>query len=313
MPTKDNYHQLNYQDNLKHYSDFAIGGKSEAMARTWLDSGTVDAWRHCRMYSALDPLLEAGSGTWLTIGDGRYGKDSKYISDRGGDVTATDIDDSLLKEASDLGFIKKFSRENAEALSFQDASFDYILCKESYHHFPRPALALYEMLRVASKGVVLIEPNDQYIDYSFTRNIIFKVINGLLSLVHKDIPKHSFEGFGNYIYSISRRELEKVAMGMNYSQLAFKGLNDFYIDGVEFEQATKKSKLLRKTKVKIFILDQLVKLRIIDHVILVAIIFKQPQSRKLLERMKQAGFEVVDLPANPNPHGREPVEMASDL
>jgi ubiquinone/menaquinone biosynthesis C-methylase UbiE len=313
MRTKDNYHQLNYQDNLKHYRDFAAGGKSEAMARTWLETGTVDAWRHHRMYRALDPLLETEQGTWLTIGDGRYGKDSKYISDRGGDATATDLDDSLLKEARDLGFITKFSRENAESLSFQDASFDYILCKESYHHFPRPALALYEMLRVASNGVVLIEPNDQYIGYSFIRNIFFKVFNRLLSLVNKEIPKHAFEPFGNYIYSISQRELEKVAMGMNYSQLAFKGLNDFYEHGVEFEEATEKSKSFRRIKARIFILDLLARLRIIDHVILVAIIFKRPQSTVLLERLKQDGYAVVELPVNPNPHGREPAEMAPDL
>lgn len=307
MPTRDNYHQLNYQDNLKHYRDFVAGGKSEAMARTWLETGTVDAWRHHRMYSALDPLLETEEGTWLTIGDGRYGKDSKYISDRGGDATATDIDDSLLKEARDLGFITKFSKENAESLSFQDASFDYVLCKESYHHFPRPSLALYEMLRVASKGIVLIEPNDQYICHSFTRNIFFKLCNKLLSLVNKEIPEHAFEGFGNYIYSISRRELEKVAMGMNYSHVAFKGLNDFYEHGIEFEKATGESKSLRKIKVRIFVLDLLAKLRIIDHVILIAIIFKQLQSRELLELLKRDGFDVVELPTNPNPHGREPV------
>lgn len=54
-----------------------------------------------------------------------------------------------------------YSVENAESLSFRDNEFEVAFCKEAYHHFPRPFLALYEMLRVASKAVVLAEPNDQ--------------------------------------------------------------------------------------------------------------------------------------------------------
>lgn len=40
----------------------------------------------------------------------------------------------------------------------QDDAFDYVLCKDSYHHMPRPMIALYQMLRVARRAVVLIEP-----------------------------------------------------------------------------------------------------------------------------------------------------------
>lgn len=50
--------------------------------------------------------------------------------------------------------------ENAEKLSSPNETLDFVLCKESYHHFTRPMLALYEMLRVATKAVVLIEPNE---------------------------------------------------------------------------------------------------------------------------------------------------------
>jgi ubiquinone/menaquinone biosynthesis C-methylase UbiE len=303
MPNKNNYHELNYQDNSLHYRDFIAGGKSVDMARTWLDADTVDAWRHRRMYCALDPLLEEESSSWLTIGDGRYGKDSRYISEKGGNVLATDIDDSLLKEAKDIGFIAKFSKENAESLSFGDATFDYVFCKESYHHFPRPMLALYEMLRVASKGVVLIEPNDQFFSYSVFRNISVQMIDRLLSLLHKGIFRHSFEEFGNYVYTISRRELEKAALGMNYRYLAFKGLNDSYLHGAEFEKASENGRILRKIKAKIFLLDLLVRFRLVDYGMMVAILFKEAPSESLWKQLEHNGYDLIELPENPNSHG----------
>jgi ubiquinone/menaquinone biosynthesis C-methylase UbiE len=293
------FHHVNYQDNARHYSDYLIGGKDETHAKTWLEKDTVDAWRHRRMYCALDPILETEKATWLTIGDGRYGKDSKYISDRGGDVLASDLCDFLLREAKEMGFISKFSKQNAESLTFEDTSFDYIFCKESYHHFPRPMIALYEMLRVASKGVVLIEPNDPYIGQSVCRSFFARLANALLSIVGKGVPSHRFEEFGNYVYTISRRELEKVALGMNYRYLAFKGLNDSYAQGVEFEKASENSGLFKKLKMKIFLCDLLVRLRILDYGMLVAVLFKQPPSSLLIERLKNSGFELVELPANP--------------
>lgn len=297
------YFELNYEDNTRHYKDYAHGGKSESHAKTWLDSDTVDAWRHRRMYSTLNPLLNTEPATWLTIGDGRYGKDSRYICEKGGDVTASDIDDSLLNEAHKIGFISKFCKENAESLSFEDSTFDYVFCKESLHHFPRPMLALYEMLRVASRGVVLIEPNDRFISYSLLRNIFTPVFNRLLSFVGKSIDKFNFEEFGNYVYPVSQRELEKVALGMNYRYLAFKGINDSYLYGVEFEKVSENGSLLRKLKFRILVQDLLAKLRIKDPDMLVAIIFKQPPSAALSRRLNNDGFKMVELPVNPYAHG----------
>lgn len=305
MPINNKYHELNYQDNTLHYRDFSAGGKYEAMARTWLKTDTVDAWRHHRMYRLLDPLLEEVSSSWLTVGDGRYGKDARYIAEKGGDVTASDIDERLLMEAKDLGFIKSFSKENAEFLSFEDSAFDYVLCKESYHHFPRPMIALYEMLRVASEAVVLIEPNDQYIAYGLCRNFFGQLGNKLLSFLYNHTHSHNFEEFGNYIYTISRREIEKVALGLNFEYLAFKGINDCYAQGVEFESVSENGKLLRRLKTRIFLFDLLTKLRIIDHGMLVAILFKRPPSESLRKRLTNNGFEIVLLPENPHAHGIE--------
>jgi len=108
-------------------------------------------------------------------------------------------------------------------------------------------LALYEMLRVARMGVVLIEPTDSPALLPF-RVVMLKMIKavllrmGLRRLVHNDdtgifsYADDSFEKVGNYVYCISEREIEKVAMGINLPFVAFKGFHDSYVPGVEFEK-----------------------------------------------------------------------------
>jgi ubiquinone/menaquinone biosynthesis C-methylase UbiE len=53
-----------------------------------------------------------------------------------------------LKIAKDFGFVDEISAENVEKLSFDDNEIDFVLCKESFHHFPRPFMGLCEMLNL---------------------------------------------------------------------------------------------------------------------------------------------------------------------
>ena len=294
------FHVQSYKSHAEHYNDYMPGGEKEEQSKTWFEADTVDAWRHKRMYSALDSILKAEpDAKWLTVGDGRYGTDANYILKNGGDAVASDITDSLLNEAQAAGFITKFSMENAESLSFENGQFDYALCKEAFHHFPRPFIALYEMLRVAEKGVVLIEPNDSYYSHSFLRFFFTTVVRLILSLFSKSGSKHNFEESGNYVYSISKRELEKVSLGMNYRTIAFKGYNDYYQYGAEFEKLSIKGKVFNKIRRRILLLDILTRLNLIDYGMLAAIVFKQKPSAKLLQYLKQDGFDIIDLPENP--------------
>src|SRR3989338_3258560 len=120
---------------------------------------SVDAWRHRRMLEFLRPLLEEFPGArWMTIGDGRFGSDAHFLFRNGATALATSISDATLAEAKARGFIREYRIENAEHLSASDAAHDFVLCKESYHHFPRPPVAFYEMLRVSGIAVALIEP-----------------------------------------------------------------------------------------------------------------------------------------------------------
>lgn len=174
-------------------------------------------WRYQRFF---EPVFKCLSHTkdcsWVTVGD-PYGSDAFQMTREGfKSVLPTNIGEYLLKESKARGLIQNYRVENAEALSFPDNSFDYVLCKEAYHHFPRPMVALYEMLRVARKAVVLIEPQDPLIDHPAYVG---------------DWPA-GYEASGNYVYTLSRRELHKVALGLDLPAVATRGLYDLWYEGI---------------------------------------------------------------------------------
>src|SRR6188474_2368964 len=153
--------ELSYQMQRESFS--RRDEESRRIQETWFQEDTVDFWRHYRTTAPILPMLEMfKDNKWLTVGDGRFGLDSIRLKKMqpGLDILPTDISDVLLDHAKQTGLISDYKCENAEKLSFKDQSFDFAVCKESYHHFPRPYLALYEMLRVSKKGVILIEPNE---------------------------------------------------------------------------------------------------------------------------------------------------------
>ena len=300
MNPKQKFNEISYARHAKSFEKHSVGGEKEAQAKTWFETDTVDAWRHQRMYKLLDPIIDTDKDAkWLTVGDGRYGKDGNYIQQKGCDVLVTDISSNLLKEAKDIGYISKYKQENAESLSFQDDEFDYVFCKESYHHFPRPILALYEMLRVARKGVVLIEPNDMFINERLSEVFFRSFKNIIKILLRRKEFRNFFEAEGNYVYSISRREIEKVALGLNYRTVAFKGINDAYLEGVEYEKLAEKGPLQKKIKLKINYFNTLNKLKLMDYLILGAIIFKREPSKELFQQLVNGGYEITHLSENP--------------
>lgn len=307
------FEQVSYRRHADEYGDYAKEGRHESIARSWLKTDTVDYWRHARMYACVDPLLKAyPASKWLTVGDGRYGRDAWYLSQHGANAVASDISDILLKEGRDAGLITDFSKENAEALSFPDNSFDFVFCKESYHHFPRPMVALYEMLRVARIGVILIEPNEAPV-LNGLRFVMKRVLKRCLMAVGLS-PRlrtsdtslvaygNSYEVSGNYVYALSEREIEKAALGLNLPAVAFKGLNDWYEEGLEDEVCHPDSAALKKVKSEIRKADRKSRLGLSlgSHIQLVACIFKGNLSADARNGLGENGFRVVDLPRNPH-------------
>jgi ubiquinone/menaquinone biosynthesis C-methylase UbiE len=292
----DQFHETSYRYHRDHWKAITEDKNWGRVIDSWFDKSSADYWRHRRMYEIAQYLGRASDEKWVTVGDGQYGLDSVRLRERGvASVLPTDIADASLRESKARGIIDDYRVENAERLSFADRSFDYVFCKEAFHHFPRPFLALYEMLRVAKKGVILVEPQDQ------VGALLRETIYGVRKLTSKQrhFDQHRYEDSGNYIYSISEREIEKVCLGVNLPCVAFKGLSDLYVKGAEFEPAALSSRKFLRMRTVISLHGFLVKLGLSRHNVLMCCIFKETPAAELRRSLSDNGWRFVDLPRNP--------------
>ncbi|MGJ1266968.1 class I SAM-dependent methyltransferase [Sphingobacterium spiritivorum] len=263
------------------------------------DKDNLSVWLQDIFFSCLNPLLANKSGRWLTIGDA-YGFDAQYILKSGNEALATDLNTDFLNVAKQEGIISSCSAQNAEKITFPDESFDYVLCKESYHHFPRPYMAVYEMLRVARSGIVIMEPQDPV-----TKMPLLQFLNNLFAnnkTIMRRIWKNrfSYEPVGNFVYKVSEREFEKIAAGLGLRLVAFKKINpNFWFKGAEYVSHKNKAMLFMKTKCKKAFRDFLVRLRLVPAQTLVSVIFKTMPDNATIHNMKQEGYRLVYIPKNP--------------
>lgn len=297
----------NFVDNSykKHTEEFNTQDEASVKKQeSWFDESTIDYWRHFRMVEPVSPLLKLNpQSKWLTVGDGRFGLDSIKLKkiEPSIKIVASDISPYLLEKAKNRGIISEYSVENAEKLSFSDESFDYVFCKEAYHHFPRPYIAVYEMLRVSKKAIIFSEPND-HMDVGLLGTITTRVKNIVKRVLGKAVLHYDhfkFEESGNYIYSVSRREIEKIALAINLRVVAVKYLNDYYEKGVEFQKAESDNTLFKKVTKEINKKDLLSKIGYAPYGGIIAIIFKQNPSEAERIELKNNGFCIIDLPLNP--------------
>ena len=277
------------------------------VAATWTQEGTLDRWRHNRMLSPIKPFISVDT-SWLTVGDGRYGTDAHFIISEGGTAHASDISDKLLKIGSEKGFINSFSAENAERLSFADNSFDYVLIKEAFHHFPRPWIALYEAFRVCRKAVILIEPND---DDSHLKNPAVGALNIIATpakrlakrLAGREQSSYLFEPVGNFVYSLNPKELEKFLLGMHYRHIATIGINDAYEKGVEFisleNPSEKEQQVIKRVQSAIRKADKRCKAGRSSYGLLLAALFKDEPTNQTKNMLAKSGWQIKELPKNP--------------
>lgn len=297
MSYKDSYNRHNEWYN-KHFpsqeSKIDIYKKSKLLGKQNLAN-----WLQNIFFCTLDPLLQQKNKNWLTLGDA-YGFDAQYILHSDNQALATDLNTDFLNIALKEGIISACKAENAENLSFDDDSFDYVLCKESYHHFPRPYTAVYEMIRVARSAVVIIEPQDPVIKMPLLLffNNVFAAFPNLISKVWKN--RFSYEPVGNFVYKVSEREFEKITAGLGLKVVAFKKINpNFWFKGAEYVTKTNKKYVFRFIQIKKKLLDFLVKIKIIPAQTLVSIIFKTPPDSATINLLKQDGYKLVTIPKNP--------------
>jgi len=87
---------------------------------------------------------------------------SEYYAKAGAKVIGIDLSGEAIERAKTreerYNFEADFKVADAGKLSFPDNSFDIVSVHDGLHHLKNPQKAVSEMVRVAKKGVIIIEP-----------------------------------------------------------------------------------------------------------------------------------------------------------
>ena len=94
----------------------------------------------------------------LDVGAGR-GALLARVAEAGVTAAGVEYDAGLAQQALASGLAMQAG--SADALPYEDGSFDWVVSEFSLHHFPNAERSLAEMLRVAGKGVMIL---DQWYD-----------------------------------------------------------------------------------------------------------------------------------------------------
>jgi hypothetical protein len=141
--------------------------------------------------------------TGLSICSGA-GEEAEWFAAQGARMTATDLSPEAVRRIRERNPEIRAEVADAEHLPYPDRSFDFAIIRHGLHHLPRPYLGMYEMLRVARRFVILWEAQDSGLMRCLAGGNLF----GLLPSGGKTEP------YGNYVYRFSRRDLQKIALGL---------------------------------------------------------------------------------------------------
>lgn len=128
------------------------------------DDPLVRYVRDRRMRIAVSRLLRA---TGASCGDlsvlvvcGGVGGEGTLLADLGfGSVTVSDFSETALAICRERDPRLQTRSLNAEHLDVPNDSYDVVLVQDGLHHLPRPVVGCTEMLRVARRAIVIIEPH----------------------------------------------------------------------------------------------------------------------------------------------------------
>jgi SAM-dependent methyltransferase len=142
--------------------------------------------------------LSPGRDSALVVCGG-VGGEGTYLLRRGfKDVTVSDISPAALAVCAEQEPRITCRVLNAEDMSeVPAAAYDLVLVQDGLHHLPRPALGLTEMLRVARRAVIVIEPYEA---------LVAKLI-GTTWEQHDDAVNYVFRWTGSSFTSVVRSYL----------------------------------------------------------------------------------------------------------
>jgi SAM-dependent methyltransferase len=269
---------------------------------------TVDAWLHERMMEFLRPLTAAyPTASWLTVGD--ECTDGWMLQQYGIEaVTASSLSDVRLKKATDLGHLNRIEVRalNAEHLELPDDSFDFVLCRQAYHHVRRAPLAFYEFMRVARSGFILIEP----MECSVPRPLDAAKTLAKVLLRGRRPEYDRFEEAGNFIYRLSERDVFRMLAAVGLEWFAIKTFNTLYLPRLA---SMHRDSLLAKAALKVGIGVQnfLSSCRLMSPGLCVIFVATGLNTESARETLRAAHFRIVMIPKNPYLEGNHAAALSA--
>lgn len=153
--------------------------------------------------------LSLDNKTILIVGCG-CGIDAHYLKKyyKLKKICFTDINMIAMEKTSSNFHDDYFLLTDTQKMALKDNSFDYVFTAESLHHLKEPIKGLYELVRIAKEGVIVIEPHDSWLIRLFIK----------LGLAHEYETEHD-----NYVYRFKKSEIDKISKSMllNYGVVRF--------------------------------------------------------------------------------------------
>ncbi|OGC92556.1 MAG: hypothetical protein A2W25_12570 [candidate division Zixibacteria bacterium RBG_16_53_22] len=157
-------------------------------------------------HNGVRDLIEDKNVSILVCGGGTS---DKHIFEKLGfqDVTISNLD-TRMTENEYAPF--RWKHENAESLSFNAESFDYVVTNAAIHHASSPHKVLTEMYRVARKGILAFESRDSVIMRFLERYGATQTYEHA-AVYYNDCKYGGMNNteIPNYIYRWTNREIEK--------------------------------------------------------------------------------------------------------
>lgn len=163
-----------------------------------------------KLRSALELLHGKIDGAWVLVDCCGSGMDAEFLALQGMRVVGLDNSFEALQRAKErarrYGVSYQLVAGDAENLPFRDSAFELAFVHDGLHHLSDAYQGVREMMRVASKAVVLAEPADA----PLTRLAVKLGISG------------NYEDAGNFVYRLHPRKLAQVFASCGAKRWAFK-------------------------------------------------------------------------------------------
>ncbi len=139
---------MNYEEAKEHSRTTfdRLAGNYESTSAGWHSRRMKEAALRCLGSALCGSLLDVGCGPGLFL-------ETLAQRDPGLALAGLDISPEMVRVAKErLGTRADLRVGDAEALPWEDRRFDYVVCVDSFHHYPHATRALAEMHRVLKRG-----------------------------------------------------------------------------------------------------------------------------------------------------------------